>query len=70
MEREQRERYIRLLRQKLKIKATLHTCVCLFKNLMKTGDYVQAEEILGADGSEMASQRRILDSEDTVSGGT
>lgn len=39
-------RYIRLLNQKLKIKATLHTCVCLFKNLMKNGDYVQAGEIL------------------------
>lgn len=47
MEREQRERYIRLLRQKLKVKTTLSTCVRLFQNLMKTGDYVQAEEILG-----------------------
>lgn len=47
MEREQRERYIRLLRQKLKVKMTLSTCVRLFQNLMKTGDYVQAEEILG-----------------------
>ena len=47
MEKEQRVRYIRLLNQKLKIKATLHTCVCLFENLMKNGDYVQAEEILG-----------------------
>ena len=46
MEREQRERYIRLLRQKLKVKTTLSTCVRLFQNLMKTGDYVQAEEIL------------------------
>ena len=46
MEKEQRVRYIRLLNQKLKIKATLHTCVCLFKNLMKNGDYVQAGEIL------------------------
>ena len=40
MEREQRERYIRLLRQKLKVKTTLSTCVRLFQNLMKTGDYV------------------------------
>lgn len=47
MEREQRERYIRLLRQKLKVKTTLSTCMRLFQNLMKTGDYVQAEEILG-----------------------
>ena len=47
MEREQRERYIRLLRQKLKVKTTLSTCVRLFQNLMKTGDYIQAEEILG-----------------------
>ena len=47
MEREQRERYIRLLRQKLKVKTTLSTCVRLFQNLMKTGDYVQVEEILG-----------------------
>ena len=47
MEREQRERYIRLLRQKLKVKTTLSTCVHLFQNLMKTGDYVQAKEILG-----------------------
>ena len=47
MEREQRKRYIRLLRQKLKVKTTLSTCVRLFQNLMKTGDYVQAEEILG-----------------------
>ena len=47
MEREQRERYIRLLRQKLKVKTTLSTCVRLFQNLMKTGDYVQAKEILG-----------------------
>ena len=47
MEREQRERYIHLLRQKLKVKTTLSTCVRLFQNLMKTGDYVQAEEILG-----------------------
>ena len=47
MEREQRDRYIRLLRQKLKVKTTLSTCVRLFQNLMKTGDYVQAEEILG-----------------------
>lgn len=47
MEREQRERYIRLLRQKLKVKTTLSTCVRLLQNLMKTGDYVQAEEILG-----------------------
>ena len=46
MEKEQRVRYIRLLNQKLKIKATLHTCVCLFKNLMKNGDYVQVGEIL------------------------
>ena len=46
MEREQRDRYIRLLRQKLKVKTTLSTCVRLFQNLMKTGDYVQAEEIL------------------------
>ena len=46
MEREQRERYIRLLRQKLKVKTTLSTCMRLFQNLMKTGDYVQAEEIL------------------------
>ena len=46
MEKEQRVRYIRLLNQKLKIKATLHPCVCLFKNLMKNGDYVQAGEIL------------------------
>ena len=46
MEREQRKRYIRLLRQKLKVKTTLSTCVRLFQNLMKTGDYVQAEEIL------------------------
>ena len=47
MEREQRKRYILLLRQKLKVKTTLSTCVRLFQNLMKTGDYVQAEEILG-----------------------
>ena len=47
MEREQRERYIRLLRQKLKVKTTLSTCMRLFQNLMKTGDYVQAEEMLG-----------------------
>ena len=47
MEREQRKRYIRLLRQKLKVKTMLSTCVRLFQNLMKTGDYVQAEEILG-----------------------
>ena len=46
MEKAQRERYIRLLRQKLKVKTTLPTCVCLFQNLMKTGDYVQAEELL------------------------
>lgn len=47
MEKAQREHYIRLLRQKMKLKTTFPTCVCLFQNLMKTGDYVQAEEILG-----------------------
>lgn len=70
MEREQRERYIRLLRQKLKVKTTLSTCVRLFQNLMKTGDYVQAEEDSRADGSEMASERGVLDFEDPVSGRT
>ena len=46
--RENRENVISVfLRQKLKVKTTLSTCVRLFQNLMKTGDYVQAEEILG-----------------------
>ena len=54
MEREQRERYIRLLRQKLKVKTTLSTCVRLFQNLMKTGDYVQAEEILAVSYTHLA----------------
>lgn len=46
MEKEQRNRYIKLLYQKLKMKATLRTCVCLIKNLMKNEDYVQVGEIL------------------------
>ncbi len=46
MEKMQRERYIRLLSQKMTVKPTLHTCVCLFQNLMQTGDYVQAKKVL------------------------
>ena len=46
MEKMQRERYIRMLRQKLSLNPELHTCICLFKNLMINGDYVQAEEVL------------------------
>ena len=69
MEKEQRVRYIRLLNQKLKIKATLHTCVCLFKNLMKNGDYVQAGEIRNLWIRNGITEKNS-DSEDTVSGGT
>ena len=41
------EQYCDFMEEYLKVKTTLSTCVRLFQNLMKTGDYVQVEEILG-----------------------
>ena len=67
MEKMQRERYIRMLRQKLSLKPELHTCICLFKNLMINGDYVQAEEVLNMI-DEKWHRRRSSGFEDTISG--
>ena len=69
MEREQRERYIRLLRQKLKVKTTLSMCASVPKS-DENRRLCSGGRDSKADGSEMASERGVLDFEDPVSGRT
>lgn len=70
MEREQRERYIRLLRQKLKVKTTLSTMYASVPKSDENRRLCSGGRDSRADGSEMASERGVLDFEDPVSGRT
>ena len=70
MEREQRERYIRLLRQKAEGENdAFHMCASVPKS-DENRRLCSGGRDSRADGSEMASERGVLDFEDPVSGRT